>query len=94
MKKNSIVTDDWEKCFICQSQRNLQEHHIFFGTGNKKLSTKYGLTVPLCIFCHTGDKGVHKNYQLNLYVKRIAQVKFEKKYGREKFMEVFMKNWL
>ena len=34
---------------------------------------------------------MHKNYQLNLYVKRIAQVKFEKKYGREKFMEVFMK---
>ena len=68
----------------------MQEHHCF-GAGNRKLSTKYGLTIPLCMDCHTGNKGVHNNYQLNLYVKRIAQVKFEKKYGREKFMEVFMK---
>ena len=90
----SIVTDDWEHCFICGSSSRIAIHHCLFGTSNRKLSDKYGLTIPLCIDCHTGNKGVHNNYQLNLYVKRIAQAKFEKKYGHEKFMEVFMKNWL
>jgi hypothetical protein len=91
-KRNSIVTDDWEHCFICQSQRNLQEHHCF-GAGNRKLSTKYGLTIPLCIDCHTGNKGVHNNYQLKLYVMRVAQKKFEDKYGHEEFMKVIGRNY-
>lgn len=92
MKGKSIITQDWEHCFICTSSKNLQEHHVF-GAGNRKLSDKYGMTVPLCIDCHTGTKGVHNNYQLNLYIKRIAQMEFEREYSYGEFMAIFGRNY-
>ncbi|MDW5300726.1 MAG: hypothetical protein SA378_11430 [Sedimentibacter sp.] len=91
--KSSIVTDDLEHCFICQSTRDLQEHHCFFGTANRKQSDKYRMTIPLCIDCHTGPKGVHNNHQLDLYIKRYAQLQFEKEYSFEEFMKIFGKNY-
>jgi hypothetical protein len=93
MKINSIVTSEYNKCFICHSERNLEVHHCFFGSANRKLSDKYGMTVPLCPDCHRGTNGVHNNYQLNLYIKRYAQLEFEKHFSYEKFMEVFGKNY-
>ncbi len=94
MKISSIVTTEYHKCFICGSERNLECHHVFFGTGNRKLSDKYGLTVPLCPDCHRGQNGVHNgNYQLDLYIKRYAQLEFEKHFSYEEFMKVFGKNY-
>lgn len=93
MKISSIVTTEYNKCFVCGSERNLECHHVFFGTGNRKLSDKYGLTVPLCSYCHRGQNGVHHNKQLDLNIKRYAQLQFEKEYSFEKFMEVFKKNY-
>ena len=90
----SIVTKDSEHCFICGSSSGLEIHHCLFGRANRKLSDQYGLTVPLCSYCHRGQNGVHKgNYQLDLYIKRYAQLQFEKEYSFEKFMEVFGKNY-
>lgn len=93
MKISSIVTKDYRRCFICHAKRNLEVHHVFFGSANRKLSDKYGLVVPLCPDCHRGRNGVHNNYQLDLYIKRYAQLQFEKEYSFEKFMEVFGKNY-
>lgn len=91
-KRNSIVTDNLDKCFVCQSERNIEIHHCIHGTANRKISDKYDLIVGLCNSCH---RELHeKNRQLDLYVIREAQFAFERKYGREKFMKVFMKNWL
>jgi hypothetical protein len=92
MKVSSIVTDEYNKCFICHSERNLETHHCFFGA-NRKQSDKYGLTVPLCSYCHRGQNGVHHNHQLDLYIKRYAQLQFEKEYSYEEFMKVFGKNY-
>lgn len=93
MKGKSIVTADWEHCFICGTTHNLQEHHIFFGTGNRKLSDKHGLTVPLCMDCHTGPKGAHRNRRLDLHLKQLGQLEFERIYSFEEFMKVFGKNF-
>ena len=94
MKISSIVTTEYHKCFICGSERNIENHHVFFGVANRKLSDKYGLTVPLCSYCHRGQNGVHKgNYQLDLYIKRYAQMQFEKEYSYEEFMELFGRNY-
>ena len=93
MKISSIVTTEYHKCFICHSERNIETHHCFFGTANRKLSDKYGLIVPLCSDCHRGQNGVHNNRQLDLYIKRYAQMEFEKEYSFEKFMEVFKKHY-
>lgn len=94
MKISSIVTTEYNKCFVCSSERNLEVHHVFFGRANRKLSDKYGLTVPLCSHCHRGQNGVHEgNYQLDLYIKRYAQLEFEKHFSYEEFMKVFGKNY-
>ena len=92
MKINSIITDNFEECFICHSRQGLSPHHCWHGRTNRKLSDKYGLIVPLCYKCHSD---LHeRNYQLNLYLMRVAQIEFEKKYSREEFMKIFGKNKL
>lgn len=93
MKINSIVTIEYNRCFICHGEQNLEVHHVFFGTANRKQSEKHGLTVPLCPDCHRGPKGVHNNNQLDLYIKRYSQLQFEKEHSFEEFMRVIGKNY-
>jgi len=94
MKKNSILTDNWDKCYICGRTTLLHEHHCIKGTANRKISEKYGLKVPLCAYCHTGSEGVHHNRELDLiYIKRYAQMEFEKHFSYEEFMKIFGKNY-
>lgn len=91
----SILTNNKEQCFVC-GYRASQIHHIYFGTGKRKLSEKYGCKVPLCWNCHKGTFGVHGKYghKLDLELKKKCQIKFEEKWDHEKFMEVFGKNYL
>ncbi len=82
-----------KQCLICKTTIGLHEHHVFDGS-RRKASDKYGLTVWLCAKHHTGDEGVHQNEKLNLQLKRKVQAAFEKKYGHERFMEIFHKSYL
>ncbi len=93
MKKNSVITADWDHCFICGATQNLREHHVFFGTANRKQSEKHGMKVPLCMNCHTGPSGVHHNKELDLRIKQLAQIEFEKHFSFEEFMRIFGKNY-
>ena len=88
----SIITSHMDRCFICGAY-GVEIHHIM-GGANRKNSTKYGLVVPLCRGCHTGDNGVHMNRDRNDALKRIAQSRFEQKYSHDEWMEVFNKNYL
>lgn len=88
----SIITDDMEHCIVCGAPA--QWHHCPSGCFRKK-ADKYGLLFPLCQRHHTGEEGVHTgNTELNLKLHRIAQKVFEKKYGHEKWMEEFRRNYL
>lgn len=49
-----------KECFECMSYSNLEIHHIFFGSANRKLSEQDGLKVWLCPYHHRGTKGVHR----------------------------------
>lgn len=90
----SIIQIDKEQCFLCKGQAT-EEHHCIHGTANRKLSERYGLKVYLCANCHRiGNLAVHKNFFTDLKLKQIAQKAFEIRYGHEKFMEVFKKNYL
>ena len=74
---------------------HVAEHHIFYGSANRKKSEEYGLKVYLCGPHHNlSNDGVHFNPTLDLLLKKFAQKKFEEKYSHEKFMEVFHKNYL
>ena len=59
------------------------------------MSEKYGLKVWLCADHHNmTDQGIHYNKELNLRVKRMAQIWFELEHGHAAFMEIFGTNYL
>jgi hypothetical protein len=94
VEMQSVIQDEKE-CYVCKTTLNLHDHHIFFGTANRKQSEKYGMKVWLCQEHHTGSTGVHFNKPLDLHLKKLAQEHFEGKIGtRECCRRVFGKSYL
>ncbi len=94
MAGKSIITNNMERCLICGSMRQIEIHHCVFGRANRKLSDQYGLVVPLCIEHHRGRTGVHQCRAVDLKIKKLVQRKFEEQYDREKWFELFGRNYL
>ena len=93
-KAKSIIVDCMDNCFVCGSPY-VEVHHVIYGTANRKLSDAYGLVVPLCHEHHTGQTGVHFNRDFDLHLKKLAQQKFEAKFGANTdFRQVFGKSYL
>lgn len=93
----SIIPGGNQKiCYICGCTRNIEEHHIFFGKGLRKISEEHGFKVYLCAEHHrTGREAAHVCKTTNLYLKNIAQRAFENQKGsREDFMKLIGKNYL
>lgn len=90
----SIIQNE-KCCFVCETTRDLHDHHIFFGTSNRKNSEKYGLKVWLCYHHHNGsNEGVHFNKALDTRLKQLGQAMFQEKYPELRFREIFGKNYL
>jgi len=89
------ILQDKKQCIICHNS-NIEEHHVFFGTANRKLSEKYGLKVYLCPEHHRGTRGIHgrDGKTLDTYLKELAQTRFEQKENRERFIQIFGKSYL
>ena len=87
-----------KECFECRACSNLEEHHIFFGTANRKLSEQDGLKVWLCSFHHRGTTGVHGKYghKLDESLKSLAQLIYMQYYKKtaEDFRKRYGKNYL
>lgn len=93
MAKSIIQTD--KTCFICDATTNLEEHHIYFGTANRKISEKHGFTVWLCNEHHTGSNiSAHRNREVDLALKRVCQTVYELDHSREEFMRLIGRNYL
>ena len=93
MAKSIMQTE--KECYKTRSTLNLHKHHIFGGTANRKKSEKWGCWVWLQSDYHNASgHGVHSDKQFNMQLKQECQAKFEERYGHEKFMEVFHKNYL
>jgi len=90
------------ECYLCRlfygrsNQRGLHTHHIFEGTGRRKVSDKYGLTVKLCPMHHNAsEQGVHFNRENDLIIKQMGQRYYEENIGsREDFIRDFIKSYL
>ena len=95
-KKVEIPGNRKNYCYICGRYGNMERHHIFEGTANRKCSDKYKIIVYLCPECHReGKTAVHKNQEALRALKRIGQRAFEEQEGdRKKFIKVFGKNYL
>ena len=94
MKRFSII-HGMDECYICHKKGILHKHEVFIGTANRKKSIEWGMVVALCPEHHNmSNKSVHLNRFVDLELKRDAQRIFEEKYGHDKFMEVFHRNYL
>lgn len=90
----SILQNEKE-CYYSHTTYNIEKHHIFYGTANKKLSEKWGCWVYLRHDLHNEPPaGVHHNKDNDLKLKQECQRAFEEKYGHEKFMQIFGRNYL
>ena len=94
------IIQEKKQCLLCGNAfkngwNRLEEHHCF-GAANRKWSEKYGLKVWLCASsCHrNGAKSAHRNRETDLYIKRLAQKKFEETHTRDEFMAIFGKNYI
>lgn len=101
----SIMDKKDGTCYLCRmlygddTQKTVQEHHIFYGTAKRKLSEKYGLKVYLCLYHHTGNingakEAVHRNKEIADLLHREGQKAFIKRYPEKDFLEIFGKSWL
>lgn len=82
-------------CFLC-GRGDTDEHHCIGGS-NRHMSDKYGLTVRLCRKCHEiihNSDNDSMGKEAELYLKRVAQKKFEEKYSHELWMKEFGRNYL
>lgn len=89
MARSIIPGDDPERCFICRRYRPEHVHHVLHGS-YRALADRYGLTVHLCIRCHSDlhDKGLYDKE-----LEEIGQEAFEAEYGHDEFMRIFGKNF-
>ena len=91
------IFQDSKKCFICESQQNLENHHVFFGE-KRDTSDKNGFVCYLCNHCHTGsNEAVHckDGHAADLYLKQTAQRAYEKLgHTRQQFIELIGKSYL
>ena len=90
--KSILQTD--RSCYFCGSVVGLEEHHIFAGTANRKISEKYGFKVWLCHTHHTGSHGAQYDKDLNILLKQEAQKAFEVHHSRAEWMDLIRKNYL
>lgn len=100
----SIMHNKQEKtCYLCMmlsrdyGTKITQEHHVVFGTSNRRLSEKYGLKVYLCYKHHQHDGGpdaVHRNKSIRRILDKEAQKAFERHHPDKDFRAIFGKNFL
>lgn len=90
--------DEVRCCALCgrtgTARVPLHRHHIFGGS-NRGISEELGMVVILCHDCHEGPKGVHRNREKDLMLKRKCQQIYEDAgYSREEWRALFGKSWL
>lgn len=96
MAKSIMVTEKG-KCFLCGKSCRTEKHHVFEGSGRRKLSEDYGLWVYLCHWCHNEPPdGVHFNKTRDLDLKAQAQRIAMKNYSWtvEQFRKRFRRNYI
>ena len=81
----SIFTDNLDKCYFCNRQK--QDLHELIGGRNRNNSMKYGLVLPVC-------REHHNEIQHSTEYKKVAQIKFQEVYPEVDFVDIFKINYL
>lgn len=91
--KNNLKPTENSLCEVCCTPY-AETHEVFYGTGQRQLSIRYGLQAILCAEHHRGSNGPHHNRERDLELKKREQKRFERLHGHEKFMKLFGRNYL
>jgi len=88
----SILQPDEHICYISGACFNLDKHHIYHGSANRKLAERYGcwcwLRHDIHMKLHDEDKTLDRKLQEE------CQRKFEETHTREEFRKIFGKSYL
>jgi hypothetical protein len=98
----SILTDDLNTCIECGNKYKRSElnyHEIFYGSGKRQLSIKYGLVIPLYSPLYHNQyesKGIHFDKQMCLKWQIKGQLEAMKYYGwsEQDFIDIFGKSYI
>ena len=85
-----------KRCYVCGTTQGLHEHHIIYGTANRKKSEEYGFKVWLCGRHHNlSNDGVHFNRALDLHLKCLCETWWlENGHTEDEWRRVFGKWWI
>lgn len=81
------------KCYLTGRTDNLDKHHCMNGPFRKKAEA-YGLWIFLQHDVHMKLHQTPQGQNVAIWLKQQAQEAFERKYGHEKWMTEFKKNYL
>src|SRR5574344_1438711 len=98
----SIIVTDMNKCAECHTYHKRSElnyHEVFYGTGKRQLSIKYGLVIPLCACCCHNQlecTGIHFDKEVCSKWHKIGQKVFMEYYNKsaDEFRKIFGRNYL
>lgn len=90
------ILQDKKESYISGATYGLEEHHIYFGTANRKISEQNGFKVWLTHKEHRGTYGVHGmfGHELDLKLKQECQKEYEKTHTRGEFINLIGKSFL
>lgn len=89
-------------CYLCirlhQNHRihsYLEEHHVYDGNPNKRISEENGFKVYLCFSHHReGSEAVHNNNRNMRLIQRDMQREYEKTHTRQQFYDLIGRYYL
>ena len=81
------------KCYLTGRTYDLDKHHVFNNAFRDK-SEKWGLWVYLNNDVHMKVHQTPQGQKVARWLKQKGQEAFERKYGHDKFIEEFRKNYL
>lgn len=91
------IMQNKKRCYVCGLYAPVEEHHIFFGNPNRRISEENGFKVYLCQEHHRGMIGVHGRlgHALDVKLKQECEKKYlNKGHTIEEFINLIGKSYL
>jgi hypothetical protein len=99
VKKKGLFNAREDGCWVCGNPE-VQEHHVFYGVGRRKVSDAEGCVIYLCHFHHQDPRsGIHFDKDFDRAVKCQCQMKWEAREGLDEpdhatFIRRFGRNYI
>jgi hypothetical protein len=84
--KNNPVPTAEDLCAICRTPY-AHLHEVFFGTGNRQKSIKWGMQIRLCYFHHNDPNNHVSNPHFNARVDKQLKEEYQYKFEAARIME-------